>query len=227
MLRHYTWIAFRNLLNNKVFSTINILGLAVGMSIAILIGLWVWDEISFNHYFKNHASLGEVASIETFNGVTSTEEFSSVPIAAALRNNYPEEIKQAALIKEFNAGLVVGENKMNASGYWAESEFPGMLTLRLKNGSFKKFIDPYSILISESLAQTLFGKLEPVGKVISFNNEFQLKVSGVYPDFPSNTDFRDVEFLAAWNNKNNIGNRLGDDWNDHHFYRYPNCLVFT
>jgi putative ABC transport system permease protein len=217
MLKSYIRIAIRNILKSKVFSTINILGLAIGMSIAILIGLWIWDEISFNHYFKNHQRLGEVASIETFNGLTTTEEFSSVPIAEALRTNYTEEIKKASLVRELNAGLLVGNKKINTSGYWAEAAFPSMLILNMKNGNYKKFNDPFSILISETLAKSLFGKSDPVGKTILFNNEFEMKVSGVYEDFPPNTDFRDIHFLAAWNNKNNIGNTLGDDWGDHHF----------
>ena len=106
MLKNYFQIAYRNFFKNKVFSTINVMGLAVGMAVAILIGLWIWDEISFNHYHKNHGRLGEIASIETFNGITNTEEYSSVPIAAALRNNYPDEIKQVSVTKEINAGLV-------------------------------------------------------------------------------------------------------------------------
>ena len=104
MLKNYFRIAVRNILKNKVFSSINIMGLAVGMAVALLIGLWIWDEISFNHYHKNHARLGEIVSIETFNGETNTDEFSSVPIAAALRNNYPDEIKYASLTRELNAG---------------------------------------------------------------------------------------------------------------------------
>jgi hypothetical protein len=117
MLKNYFQIAYRNFFKNKVFSSINIMGLAVGMAVAILIGLWIWDEISFNHYHTNHSRLGEIASIETFNGITSTEEYSSVPIAAT-RNIIPDEIKQASVTKEINAGLMLGK-KINASGLWA------------------------------------------------------------------------------------------------------------
>ena len=123
MIKNYFRIALRNILKNKVFSTINILGLAVGMAVALLIGMWIWDEISFNHYHKNHSRLGEIVSIETFNGETTSEEFSSVPIAAALRNSYPDEIKQASLTRELNAGLMIGDKKINAYGFWAESAF--------------------------------------------------------------------------------------------------------
>jgi putative ABC transport system permease protein len=217
MLVNYIKIMFRNLLKNKVFSSINILGLAIGMSVALLIGLWLWDEISFNHYHKNHARLGEIVSIETFNGVTSWEEFSSVPIAAALRNNYSEEIKQVSLTKETSATLLIDDKKINAYGYWAEADFPSMLTLNMKRGSFKGFSDPSAMLISESLAKSLFGDKNPLNKVISLNREYEMKVAGVYEDLPFNTDFHGVQFLCAWENKNNAGNTHTDDWLDHHF----------
>ena len=217
MLKNYFQIAYRNFFKHKVFSIINVMGLAVGMAVTILIGLWIWDELSFNHYHKNHGRLGEIASIVTFNGITNTEEYSSVPIAAALRNNYPDEIKEASVTREINAGLLVGDKKINASGLWAERAFPSMLSLNMTKGSFSRFGDPSSILISESLAKSLFGNDDPLNKIISINREYNLKVTGVYENPPFNTTFREVHFLAAWENKNNTGNTHNDDWLDHHF----------
>ena len=130
MFKNYFKIAFRNIVKNKVFSTINILGLAVGMSVALLIGLWIWDEVSFNHYHTNHARLGEIVSIETFNGITSSEEFSSVPIAAALEVIIRMKLN-SALTRELNAGLLVGDKKISSYGLWAEAAFPSMLTLNM------------------------------------------------------------------------------------------------
>jgi putative ABC transport system permease protein len=217
MLKNYLRITFRNLFKHKVFSVINVFGLAVGMAVAILIGLWIRDEITFNHYHKNHSSLGEIASIETFNGVTNTEEYSSVPISAALRKNYPDEIKKSVVTREIHAALVIGDKKINASGLWAESDFPSMLTLNMKKGDYAHFKDPSSLLISESLAKSLFGEEDPVNKVISVNHEYDMKVSGVYENLPFNSTFREMQFLAAWENKNNTGNTHNDDWLDHHF----------
>jgi ABC-type antimicrobial peptide transport system permease subunit len=217
MLKNYLQIAYRNFFKNKVFSIINIMGLAVGMAVAILIGLWIWDEMCFNHYHSNHGRLGEIVSIETFNGVTNTEEYSSVPIASALRNNYADEIKQVSVTKEINAALVVGEKKINTSGLWVEAAFPSMLSLKMIKGNYNKFQDPSSILISESLAGSLFGNEDPMDKIISVNHEYNLKVSGVYENMPFNTTFHEVQFLSAWANKNNTGNTHNDDWLDHHF----------
>lgn len=217
MIKNYFRIAFRNILKNKVFSTINILGLAVGMAVALLISLWIWDEVSFNHYHRNHSSLGEIVSIETFNGVTNIGEFSSVPIAAALRRNYSDQFKNVSLTRDLSAGLMVGDKKISTYGLWTEPAFPGMLTLNMIKGNYNHFGDPSSILISESLAKSLFGKDDPLNKIISVNREFEMKVSGVYENLPFNSEFNNVQFLAAWENKNNSGNTHGDDWLDHHF----------
>ncbi len=114
MLKNYFRIAFRKLVKDKFYSAVNILGLAIGMAVALLISMWIWDEVSFNHNHKNHKRLGEVASIETFNGLITTEEFSSVPIASALRNNYPDEFKQVSLTRELKTLLSVGNIKLSS-----------------------------------------------------------------------------------------------------------------
>ena len=198
MFKNYFQIAFRNFFKHKVFSVINILGLAVGMAVSMLIGLWIWDEISYNHYHKNHERIGELVSIETFNGVTNSEEYASVPIAAALRNNYPEEIKQASITREINAGLLISDKKINAHGLWAEAAFPSMLALHMMKGNDNRFNDPSSILINESLAKSLFGDEDPMNKIISVNHDYNLKVIGVYENLPFNSTFHDVQFFAAW-----------------------------
>ena len=77
MIKNYFKIAWRNLLKSKAYSAINIIGLATGMAVVILIGLWIWDEISFDSYHKNHASLAQVMTTQTFNGETGTGAGSS------------------------------------------------------------------------------------------------------------------------------------------------------
>ena len=91
MLRNYLLIAWRHLRKGPLFSFINITGLALGMAIALLIGLWVWDEVNFDHYHGNHARLGEVLSITRLNGTVGVDAFASVPMAAALRAQYADD----------------------------------------------------------------------------------------------------------------------------------------
>ena len=72
MLKNYFIIAWRNLLKSKIYSAINIIGLATGMAVAILIALWIWDELSYNNYFKNHQTIAQVMTTQTFNGETGS-----------------------------------------------------------------------------------------------------------------------------------------------------------
>jgi putative ABC transport system permease protein len=85
MLSNYLTIAWRLLRKSKLYTFINIIGLAAGMAVAILIGIWVWDEVSFDTYHLNHARLASVLSIVSANGETTVEPFAAVPLAAEPR----------------------------------------------------------------------------------------------------------------------------------------------
>ena len=84
MLKNYFTVAWRNLLKSKAYSAINIIGLATGMAVAILIALWIWDELSFNHYHTNHEQLAQVMTTQTFNGETGTGQAVALPLGQEL-----------------------------------------------------------------------------------------------------------------------------------------------
>ena len=89
MLHNYFKIAWRNLIKNKIYSFINIGGLAVGMSVAILIGLWVWDELSYNKSFNNYEKLGQVQMYQTFNGERGPQVAIPLPLKKEIEK-YPD-----------------------------------------------------------------------------------------------------------------------------------------
>ncbi len=97
MLKNYFKIAWRNLLKNKVYSSINVLGLACGMAVAMLIAFWMYDELTFNHYHANHKKLAQVMITQTFNNETGTGQAMAIPLAAELRNKYPSDFKYVTL----------------------------------------------------------------------------------------------------------------------------------
>ena len=72
MIKNYFKIAWRNLQKSKIYSFINIIGLATGIAVVLLIGLWIWDEVSFNYYFRNHNRLAQVMVMQTFKGESET-----------------------------------------------------------------------------------------------------------------------------------------------------------
>src|SRR6185295_5762334 len=97
MIKNYFKIAWRNLFKSKVYSAINILGLSIGMAVALLITLWIWDEVTFDHYHKNHKRLLQVMTTQTFNGETGTGQAVAMPLGSELRAKYGSYFKHISM----------------------------------------------------------------------------------------------------------------------------------
>lgn len=185
MLKNYFKIAWRNLLKSKVYSSINVLGLACGMAVAMLIGFWMFDELTFDHYHANHKKIAQVMITQTFNGETGTGDAMAIPLGMELRNKYTSDFKYVTLCS-WNFGFVVGagEKKLSKSGMWVQPEFPTMMGLETVSGNLKALTDLSSILIDQSLAVALFGNDNVLGKTVRMNNKYDFKIAGVYKDIP-------------------------------------------
>jgi putative ABC transport system permease protein len=199
MLKNYFIIAWRNLLRSKWYSFINTFGLSIGMAVALLIGLWVWDEMTYNRYHPNHERLAQVMTTQTFNGHTGTGPAVSIPIAKELRTNYAADFSQVTQATwSSDHILAIGDKKLSQEGMYVEPAFPEMLTLRMLQGSRDALKDPSSILLTKSLASSLFGEADPMNKTIRVDNTTNLKVAGVYEDLPRNTTLYREKFFMAW-----------------------------
>ena len=219
MLRNYFKIAVRNLLKNKGYSFINIGGLAVGMAVAILSGLWVWDELSFNQYHQNYARIAQVMIKETDEGKVGYSTSVQYPLATELKTNYQNKFKH--IVTSSNAGdyiLTAGENKFIRKGQFMEAKSPEMLSLKMIYGNWSGLNDPHSILISASTAQALFGNTDPLNQVMKINNKLDVTVTGVYEDLPLNSAFNDINFLAPfdlWVSDNEWVRESANNWHNH------------
>lgn len=199
MIRNYLQIAWRNLAKNTVFSTINMIGLSLGMVTAILIGLWLWDELSFNRYHQHYDRIARVMQHQTANGTTFTTIATPLPMRNALANEFGNDFSHIALSSWTEDHILAfGGNQFTRKGNCVEPDFPAMLSLKMLRGTFANLGDPTSVLLSESVAKTLFSDAEPIGKVIKVDNKHHFKVTGVYEDLPYSTEFRDVSFLLPW-----------------------------
>jgi len=221
MLKNYIKIAWRNLLKNKVYSSINILGLALGMAVATLIGLWIWDEISFDTYHQNYKTVAQVKITQVFNGHTGTQDAVAAPLAAELRTKYPNDFKRLALVSWGQTYVInVGQKSLTSMGMWVHPDFPEMLTLKMIKGSRSALKDPSSSLISQSLAKSIFGDADPINKTIKLNSVADVKIAGVYEDMPENTTFHDVKILNTWEKYGEAEDwirRSADQWDNHSF----------
>ncbi|QNL51883.1 ABC transporter permease [Olivibacter sp. SDN3] len=201
MFKNYFTIAWRNLVRNKAYTVINIFGLALGMTITILIGLWVWDELSFNKGFKDHERIVKVLHNSSDGLHINTVGSISIPAAIELKSKYAADFEHIALYRYGRATMSTKNSDENANsfGFYAEPGFTDILSLQLVKGSVDSFADPSSILISERLATILFDKTDPIGQVIKINNESSATVTGVYQNFAPNTDFTEQQFILPWN----------------------------
>ena len=199
MIRNYFKIALRNLLKNKTSSFINISGLAVGMTTTMLIALWVYDELSFNKNFNNYNQIARVMWHTTSNGERNSYPYNPHIMGTELRNNYSNDLK-SIVISTFpqKSVLTYSEKKISKLGNYMEAGSLDMFNIELFKGTRLALNDPASIILSASAAKTLFGNSDPTNKILIIDNKENVKVTGVYRDFPDNSDFKDITFIAPW-----------------------------
>jgi len=199
MIKNYLKIAWRNLAKNKTHSFINIAGLSVGMSVAMLIGLWIWDELSFDKYHQNYDRIVQVMQHQTFNGVVGTQQSLPMPLGYKLREDFMDDFKYVVLSSPTGKNTIAnGDKKLTPSGNFMQPEAPDLLSLKMLKGTRSGLKDQSSILLSASLCKALFGDADPMNQMLKIDNKYNVKVTGVYQDLPHNTTFNDMAFIAPW-----------------------------
>jgi len=216
MYKSYFTIGWRNLLKNKGYSIINITGLALGMAVAITIGLWIHDELTVDSRFANGDRLAWVMLNQTNEGQTYTGTVIAPPIEDPIRTKYGSDFKAASLMSYTKSRIfAIGEKQVVNSGRWVQSDFPEMFSLQMKYGDIHALKDPSSMIISTSLAEALFDKEDPINKTVRIDNSFDMKIAGVFDDAPLKaSSFYDLKYLLPWEHKNNGLNSV-TNWNNH------------
>jgi putative ABC transport system permease protein len=199
MFKSYFKIGWRNLLKNEGYSFINIGGLALGMIVTILIGLWIHDELTFDQYHTHYDRLVQVMEHQTTGGVKKTSSVIAMPLENELRNKYGSDFSHISLFSWVNDHILsFKDQKISKTGNYVQSEFPEMVSLKMIQGTYNNFRDPGSIFLSESTAVALFGSTDVLNRVIQIDNKQDARVAGVYEDLPYNTTLRDLKFFASW-----------------------------
>ena len=199
MLKNYFIVAWRNLFRSKSSSLINIGGLAAGMAVALLIGLWINDELSFNRYHTHYDRIAKVMQTRSENGRRDVDETVSYPVGPGLRDNYGSNFKYVVMSSVWSMSiLTAGDRTLSMNGIFMDTGALAMLSLRMQEGGFDALNDPHSIVLSASAAKALFGHADPLGKAMRIGNQLDVKVTGVYEDIPYNSDFSSVTYIAPW-----------------------------
>ena len=211
MIKNYFKTAWRTIKNNKAYSAINIIGLAGGMAVALMIGLWVNNEYHFDKFLPNYQQAYSVKRNYNSNGDTLTFATVSLKLAETLRREVPEIEYVAESDWMGPRGLMVGDTKVYLRGTQAGEDFLKIFQYPLKYGNVNTiFKDAYSIVLTESTAKALFGDADPVNKMVRFDNKNDLRVTGILKDLPANSTLN-FNWIVPFNYLDQTNPRIKND----------------
>ena len=225
MLHNYFKIAMRNLVKHYGYSFINIAGLASGMAVAILVGLWVFDELSYNKYFKNYDRIAQVTKGGKFEGkYYQGQRYIQYPLIEEMQTTYRQNFKHVVPTSGpggFEAVLSSGDKMLTKRGMYIGEEAPAMFTFDMVYGNWNGLNELNNVMISASTAKAFFGDADPLGKPMKVNNNTEVIVSGVFKDFPKNTELHGLQFFESWKlylKEASYVSRQG--WDNHFLFLY-------
>ena len=211
MYKSYLKIGWRNILKNRGHSLINIGGLACSLTVAMFIGLWIYDELSFNRFHDNYDTIASVYRRELAGDEIDVNWVQVTGLGTLLKNEYGSHFKSVVLLRQRieDRVLSTGDKKFSQLGYFMQPEGAEMFSLKMVKGPIDGLKDMKSIFLSESLAKKMFGDNDPINQLITMDAKWDLVVTGVYKDIPKNSDFEQATYFApldlyldGWSNLN-------------------------
>jgi putative ABC transport system permease protein len=230
MLRNYFKIALRNLYKNRAFSALNISGLAIGMASAMLILLWVRNELRYDNFYPNNSRLYQAWNRDRGNDGLNCWNNTTKPLGPALKQTFPEIEQTTRVNWDANILFNYGDKKMNVTGTMVDPDFLTIFEFPFIRGNIHTALShPNDIVITEKLSKKLFGNEDPMGKTVLLDMKHNFTVSGLIPDLPNNSQF-DFEYLLPWSYMKTIG-QDDSSWNNNSTHNFillkPNTNIAT
>ena len=223
MLKNFLIVAIRSLGKNRLYSIINISGLSVGFACSLLILLWVADETSFDSFHPKSEKLYQVWVHAEFDGKINSWRSVPLPTYEGLKDAHSGIVNTAVADWGGTHLLKVDEKRLVQQGYYVSEEFLEMFEFPLLVGKASEVLDdPSSIVITESLAKSLFGDADPMNQVIRVDDKSSLRVSGILKDIPKNSSF-ELEYLMTWKHRESINPWVVENktnWGNYSFQVY-------
>jgi putative ABC transport system permease protein len=226
MVKNYLTVAWRNIMRSKAYSALNILGLAVGLAVFILIMLFVRAETSYDRYHANGRNIYRVVQEQPGNVYLGSNVFAVTPgpLAAAMVRDFPEVIAATRIDNWGNVLVRVGDKSfMESEIHWADPQTFEIFSFPIVRGEGGSALtDPFSVLLSESAAARFFGVGDPVGRTIAmqaFEMDSEFRVAGVFRDIPANSHFT-MDIVAPFETMGRIQERDLTRWGSNSFYTY-------
>jgi putative ABC transport system permease protein len=213
MFKNYVKVGWRNILNEKGYSAINIGGFAVGIATAMIIGMWIADELTYDKHLEHYERIAAVLQNNTMDGNVDTNSNQSYQLGEELRTNYGSYFEHVVMSYPSRSILTLDDKKFAIIGSFMESGAPELFPLEMLEGTRAGIQDPSSILLSKFAADKFFAGQSAVGKILKIDNDTDLKIAGVYKDFPVNSSFYgELDFIAPLDviisrGERNIGRR--------------------
>lgn len=226
MFANYLKSAIRNISKNRFHSLLNLLGLAIGIAAFIFIFLWVQNEVSYDKYHEKRDQLHRIESDFTISGKHDRFAIVPIPMGPALKLEFPEIESFCRFMDIGNTLIKYGENEFYEERfYFADSTVFDLFSHKMLAGNPKSCLtEPYSIVMTNSIARKYFGEEDPMGKVIQTGNQRSYKVTGIIEDVPMNSHLQFDALLSV----NTIAALRGDEnFNNMEPLRFWNIGVFT
>jgi len=223
MFSYYIKIAFRNLTRNKLFSAINIFGLAVGLTGFILITLWVRYELSYDRFHENLENIYRISVTMETNGQSDKIAMSPPGYGPGFTATFPVIENYARIMPWRPVAMTAGDKRFSQSIHFADGSLFEIFSFPLIRGDSKTILrEPFTAAISEQTAWKYFGDEDPVGQVLNFNEQYDVTVTGVFADIPGNSHLR-FDFLISLNtmeHESQMGPGALDIYYSANFYSY-------
>ena len=207
MFKNNFKIAVRNLLKNKVFSLVNISGLAIGMAAAMLIFLWIQNQVSYDRFYKKSDRIYTLNNRDKFNGQLNAWNTTPKILAPTIKSEYPE-VEDVVRMSGCRFLFTVGDKHLNEQGDFTDSAFFNVFSFPLVEGNASTALNNNKgIVLTEDFAKALFGSGQAVGKILKIDSVDYFTVTAVMKNLPNNTTFK-FSYLLPWSYLKKIG---GDD----------------
>jgi ABC-type antimicrobial peptide transport system permease subunit len=228
MFNNYLRHVLRQLRTNRGYILINVVGLAIGMAVTLVIGIWIAGEVAVDKSYPDRSRIVEIMQDQRQKGTPpgSPITYRGTTVSSALepflKNNYKDIFAETALFEWPGDGLLVnGDKGISRKGSWAEYSFPAIFGYHFLSGNAESMRDPSTALISRSTAIALYGTEKALGKTFKYSNQLLFTVGGVYEDQPQNSSFHNIDFFLPTSHKWMDWLTHNTDFNNH------SCRMFA
>lgn len=202
MVKNNLKVAYRSMMQHKFYSFLNLSGLAVSVAASILIAVFVQHELSYDSYHKESENIYRIATHLKFGDNEFRISAAPAPMAETLKNEYPEIVEAGRWRSDFTAMIEHNNQFFNQPGIsYVDQTMFNILTFNVIRGDMNHFLDePNTVVLTQSVAAKIFGEADPVGQILRFEDQLDLKITGVVADIPDNSHFRPEVMISMLSN---------------------------